>query len=475
MQLAVGLIIIAAAVYAILKRVDVRLALLLAAVALGAVGRDLASVVRQFFVTLTNEQFVVPICCAMGFAYVMRQSGCDQHLVQLLVKPLRRIRLLLIPGAVLVGFLVNIPVVSQTSTVVTIGAVLVPLLRAAGISPLTIGSALLLGCSIGGELLNPGAPEFRTVCEALSTKENIVPSTECVVHVFPLLMPHLVVATVTFWLMSLKAEAQYLREIEEEPNPKNQIPKTKIGEALDPQPAPLGPRGEETGTPPDFRVNFFKAMVPLVPITLLFLAGPPLRVITIPTGWLVDVNKPTEVLHFDSRLIGAAMLVGVVLAALAGGTTAWESARAFFEGAGYALTHIISLIIAATCFGKGVDSIGLAKHFSAFVSHRSSLLIVAAGTIPLTFAWVCGSGMASTQSLFQFFVEPAQALDVSPIDVGAIVSIASAAGRTMSPVAAVTLMCASLTGTNPFHLVRRLALPLLGGMIVLILFALLRA
>jgi len=212
----------------------------------------------------------------------------------------------------------------------------------------------------------------------------------------------------------------------------------------------------------------------LVPITLLFLTGPPLKVITIPTGWLADVKNPSDVLHFDSRLIGAAMLVGVIQAALVGGATAWESARAFFEGAGYALTHIISVIIAATCFGKGVDAIGLAKWFSGFISNRVSMLIAAAGMIPLAFAWVCGSGMASTQSLFQFFVQPAQALDVSPLDVGAIVSIASAAGRTMSPVAAVTLMCASLTGTNPFHLVRRLALPLFGGMIVMVLLALLK-
>ena len=166
------------------------------------------------------------------------------------------------------------------------------------------------------------------------------------------------------------------------------------------------------------------------------------------------------------------MLVGVVLAAAVGGASAWDSARAFFEGAGYALTHIISVIIAATCFGKGVDAIGLAKHLSALISNRLVLLITASGTVPLSFAWICGSGMASTQSLFQFFVDPSQSLDVSPLHVGAVVSIASAAGRTMSPVAAVTLMCATFTDTNPFQLVRRLALPLLGGMVVVILFAL---
>ena len=42
----------------------------------------------------------------------------------------------------------------------------------------------------------------------------------------------------------------------------------------------------------------------------------------------------------------------------------------------------------------------------------------------------------------------------------------------MSPVAAVTLMCATFTETNPFELVRRLALPLLGGMAVVIMLAL---
>jgi DcuC family C4-dicarboxylate transporter len=299
-------------------------------------------------------------------------------------------------------------------------------------------------------LLNPGAPEFRTISQALSTEDHVIPSTECVAHVFPLILPHLIVAIGLFWLLSVRHEARYLQEIERQ----------------------LPPESAEPSQPPEFRVNLIKALVPLVPITLLFLTGPPLQVISIPKNWLIDVDRPGDLLHFDSRLIGAAMLVGVVLAAAVGGASAWDSARAFFEGAGYALTHIISVIIAATCFGKGVDAIGLAKHLSSLISNRLALLITASGTVPLGFAWICGSGMASTQSLFQFFVEPSQSLDVSPLHVGAVVSIASAAGRTMSPVAAVTLMCATFTETNPFELARRLALPLLGGMVVVILLAL---
>src|SRR5262249_61153488 len=124
---------------------------------LGLLAGDVPSIVRKFLTTFVDEKFVIPICTAMGFAYVIRQSGCDQHLVHLLLRPLRHVRPLLIPGTVVVGFLVNMPIVSQTSTAVTLGTVVIPLLLAARLSPATVGAALLLGSSIGGQLLNAAA------------------------------------------------------------------------------------------------------------------------------------------------------------------------------------------------------------------------------------------------------------------------------------------------------------------------------
>src|SRR5581483_8876580 len=158
-----GLLIIFLAVYAIYRQAEVRLILALAALALGFLAGDPWAIVKKFFATFADEKFVVPICCAMGFAYVLKLTGCDEHLVHLLVRPLAKVRFLLIPGTVLVGFLVNMPMISQTSTAVTIGPVVIPILMAARLSPVTIGATLILGCSVGGELLNPGAPELRTV------------------------------------------------------------------------------------------------------------------------------------------------------------------------------------------------------------------------------------------------------------------------------------------------------------------------
>src|SRR5262245_62110965 len=205
MILLAGALVIIAAIWAILRRVDVRLALLLAALALGALAGTVPAVVGTFFSTFASEQYLIPIGCAVGFGYVLRHTGCEQHLVQLLVKPLRHARFLMVPGVVLVGFAVNCPVVSQVGTAVSIGAVLVPLLRAAGVSPVTSGAALLLGCSVGGELLNPGAPEWRTVVSELQLESSNV----LVARVAPLLTLQLGVATAVFWFFSRKAEADY--------------------------------------------------------------------------------------------------------------------------------------------------------------------------------------------------------------------------------------------------------------------------
>jgi DcuC family C4-dicarboxylate transporter len=488
MQFVLSLVVIAAAVAAIVRKVDVRLALLFAALALATlaglataieeaagvpailstVAARHTAIVRTLLRTLSDEQFVVPICCAMGFAHVLLLTGCDQHLVHLLIRPLRRVRVFLIPGAVLVGFVVNLPVISQTSTAVAVGTLLVPLMLAARVSAVTTGAALLLGASVGGELLNPGAPELRTVSSALG-----VDTAACVSRILPLLVVQLVVATLVFWVLSVRAEAR-------NPEPPDQ---------------PLA--DSVVNADREFRVNPLKAAVPLLPVVLLFLTILPLnskhKWLPVPEHWLVKnrtasdlpkplVDQPADVQKnvldalnaeerrpFNSRLIGAAMLVGVVAAALTNRRTAGSTAKAFFEGAGYAFAHIISLIAIAACFGEAVRLVELNKVLGKLIESMPGLLMPSAGALPLAFAWISGSGMAATQSLFRFFVDPATAQQVDPVHVGAIVSIGAAAGRTMSPVAAVTLMSASLTKTSPFDLAKRVAMPLVAGMTAVVL------
>jgi DcuC family C4-dicarboxylate transporter len=462
MTLFAGLVVIAAAIWAIVRRIDVRLVLFLAALVLGCLAGHPEVIVQKFLTTLVSEQFAVPIGCALGFVYVLRQTGCDEHLVRLLVRPIQRVRPLLIPGTVLVGALVNVPVISQTSTAVLVGTVLVPLLRAARISAVTIGSALLLGSSIGGELLNPGAPEVRTVSQASDVE--LTPNNWGA-RVLPLFLVELAVATVVFWLLSLRAE-------------KSNLSRDRPGAEKVPIPDGRGSDKE----PPQFRINPLKAVIPFVPIALLFLTAlpKPFRLFSVPMEWLVDVQhfKGTEAQlrsSFDCRLIGAAMLVGVAAATLTAPRQLPRVATTFFQGVGFAFAQIISLIVVASCFGEGVRLIGLAELLGRVLETRPNLLAPSAVALPLSFAALCGSGMATTQSLFAFFVEPARRLGYDPLRLGAMVSLAAASGRTMSPVAAVTLMCASLAEVSPFQLVRRVAVPLLAGVFAMLMASILGA
>jgi DcuC family C4-dicarboxylate transporter len=257
-------------------------------------------------------------------------------------------------------------------------------------------------------------------------------------------MLQVAVATALFWLLSLRGETHYRKQEEARP-------------AEEAEAARAAP----------FRVNLAMAAVPLVPLVLLFLTGPPLHLLRVPRDWLVDPREPAGVLP-DSRLIGVAMLFGVVVAALVSRQSPGAITRVFFEGAGSAFSYIIALIVAATCFGEGVKQVGFDAVISRLIAGAPGLLLPIAGAVPLAFAVLSGSGMAATQSLFRFFVEPARSLGIDPIHVGAVVSVSAAAGRTMSPVAAVTLMSASLTDTSPLELAHRVVLPLLVSTAVMV-------
>jgi DcuC family C4-dicarboxylate transporter len=421
--------VIAAAVVGVLRGLDVRLVLLAAALALGAISGDVKPILGQFLRTFSDEKFVVPICTAMGFAYVLKATRCDAHMVRVLVAPLRRVRWLLVPGVVAAGFLVNIPVISQASTAVCLGTVVVPLMRAAGFSAATIGATLLLGCSVGGELLNPGAPELNSVVDKVGGDPRLV-----VPHVATLIGPMLVVSGAVFWLLSLRHKPVDVVE----------------------------PAAVEVVE----RLNPLKAAVPLVPLALLFLSGPPLNLVTIAPEWVGAAPGGRE---YSSRLIGLAMLLGVLVAAVVSGRAAKGCMKSFFEGAGYGFANIVSLIVTANCFGRGIEQAGLAKHLGDLIAESPGLLHPLAGFVPFAFAWVCGSGMATTQSLYGFFHGPAVQLNADPLALGALVAVGSAAGRTMSPVAAVVFMCATLSGAKGPDLVKRVAGPLIAGLTTIVL------
>ncbi len=253
---------------------DVRLVLLVGALPLflatGTIPRMLGKMVAE----MANPATVVPIGSAVGFAFVLRATGCDRHLVELLLVPVRRVRPLLVPGGIAAGYLINTTIVSQAGTASVLGPILLPLLRAGGLAPAQAGAVLLLGSSMGGELFNPGAVEMRKLAELTD-----LPGPALVARSAGLNLTACSVALVTFWVMSLRRHRP-------------------------PGDQPAADRADDQPTTAAFRVNLFKAIVPVLPLVILL--GAP----------LLGSHSPLGALEGPLRIL-AAMLIGVVAAGVA--------------------------------------------------------------------------------------------------------------------------------------------------------------
>src|SRR5688572_18679821 len=286
-----SLLIIAGAIYLMARRVEVRLTLLGAGLLMALIaGRPL--LIADTFTRGMVAGMVAPICAAMGFAMIMSVTGCDKHLVRLLLSPIRRARFLILPGGILVAYLVNMAISSQTSTAAALGPILVPLLLAGGYSPAVAGAALLLGASFGGDLLNPGAQDVQAIAGVTNLS-----APELSRRIIPASIAGAATATVAFTLLHGRSRRDRSSTMHSpstansvSAQPADDTPARPAEPALagdpnalrDPDPAATQtlwtPRNGSSSAPAgqpggltsaavddDFRINPLRAAIPLVP------------------------------------------------------------------------------------------------------------------------------------------------------------------------------------------------------------------
>ena len=152
----IGGLIIVVTFYAIVKRLETRMVLFVSGILMAAISGNIVSAVDAFIKAMIHGSLVPVICSVMGFAFVMKYTTCDKHMVQLLAGSISSMRLILIPAAVMVTFAVNIALPSAAGCAAAVGSILIPTLMRAGIHPAVAASAVLAG-TYGGAL-SPGSP-----------------------------------------------------------------------------------------------------------------------------------------------------------------------------------------------------------------------------------------------------------------------------------------------------------------------------
>ncbi len=420
-------LILAVSLALMIRRVEVRAVLIGAGLSLAALsGRPLA--VADTFTRAMIAPMVAPICASMGFAAVLGITGCDRQLVLLLTRPLRRARWAVLPGGIAAAYLVNVAVPSQSSTAAMLGPVLLPLIVASGSGRQVAAAALVLGSSFGGDLLNPGSQDVQSIAGT-----TVVPAQDLSARVRPASLAGLVVAAVAFPLLNRRAAVgeELAFEVEEG-------------------------RGDLPSRGPS---SYLKALVPLVPISLLFLAQSGWS----PMAWLLRVPAGEGWQPLAGALpVVRAMLVGAMAAAILAYRDLGGLARGFFEGMGAAYGNVISLTISAQCFGSGIAAAGLGDALLRQVGGSPWALAASAVAMPWGLSALSGSGSGPVLTFAQIGLAP---LGDRPgtASLGALTCLGAAFGRTMSPVSAVVVCGAGLAGVSPVDVIRRLLPALLLG------------
>jgi DcuC family C4-dicarboxylate transporter len=444
-------LILAATVYLMIRRVEVRLVLLGAGLLMALLaGKPL--LITDTFARAMVAGMVAPICAAMGFAMVIQHTGCDKHLVHLLLAPVRRVRFLMLPGGILIAYLVNMAVSSQTSTAAALGPILVPLLLAGGYSPTVAGGALILGASFGGDLLNPGAQDVQAIAGVANLS-----APEMSARIIPASIAGAVTAALVFTIIHGRPAKDAGNATETAESGTHTVPPEAALET------------DSLETPSDaepFRIHPVRAVLPLVPVALLLLGygGFPYL------HWLVRVPEAPEWKPLANALpVVRAMLIGCVLTALIRWRDLPHITKSLFDGMGQAYASIISLTITAQCFGAGIAAVGLSDALLNAATRSGSLPLLATG-FPWALSVLSGSGSGPILAFAQTFLAQMNG-NPNGVHLAALACLGGAFGRTMSPVAAVVVYSSGLVNVTPVLLIRTLLPALLAGAIVALLVA----
>ena len=128
-----GIVIVVATFIAIIKQFETRLVLLLSGLLMCFIGGQIGAGTTAFVKELTNPGLVPTICTVLGFSYVMEYTKCTEHMVYFISAGLKKMTKIIIPGAVIITFLINIALPTAAGCAAAVGALLIPALIRSGV------------------------------------------------------------------------------------------------------------------------------------------------------------------------------------------------------------------------------------------------------------------------------------------------------------------------------------------------------
>ena len=428
----IGLAIVIVTFWLIYKNYEARLVLVISGVVMALIGQfvcgsavTLETAVNAFVKQLVNGGLVPTITTVMGFGYVMTYTKCSDHLVNALVRPLTHVPAIVIPGAVLITWVLNIILPSAAGIAAAVGVLLIPALIALKVRPVMAAAAVFLGT--WGSVVSPGLM-FNPQIASIAFKAKEIPAADAMIVIMQEALPCAIGAVVAALLLAVICF--FLKE--------------GVGSVKDAE--------EKAGAAEEFKINPFYAMVPVLPLFLLVIASKQV-------GWLPTKTFSVPVCMLIGTAVG--IVVGIINKQKVG-----DCSKKFCRGAGDGFCDVVILIAAAALFASGMKSIGLTGALVDAMKGSQSVAMFAAAAGPFTMAAISGSGNAAALAFNEAITPHAADFGLTIVQLGAVAQIAAGLGRSMSPVAGGVIILAGIAGVNPMEIVKRTALPCLVAVVV---------
>lgn len=401
---AVGVLVIIATIIAIIKRYEANLVLFIAGLVMTIVAGQFNVAIETFTNSMVNKGLVPVICSVMGFAFVMKKTECDIHLVHLLADHIKKYVILLIPSAVIITWLVNIALPTAAGCAAAVGIVLIPTLIKAGVHPVIAASCILAGT--WGSVLNPGTVHNPFIAKIANTD----PMSIVLGHTLAASAGVLVIAVALTIVAYIKKEnTGYVSEYMEEDNE-------------------------------NFKVHYIKAFIPVLPLLLLVLGSKQINVI-------------------PNMSVLQAMLIGTFVAFIVTRVSPSKITKEFCEGMGNGYGSVVTLIVAAAVFVAGMQSLGIVDSLIEYMKNSQGMAKVAAAWGPFLITVLSGSGDAVSLAFNGAITPFAADFGLEPSNLGSLAYLSGGLGRSMCPVVPVSIICAQLAGVETMDMAKRNAIP----------------
>jgi len=408
-------------IYLLIKKYETRTVLIGVGLLMSLLTLNPMGALDAFAKSMTSGGLIMAICSSMGFAYVMKYTQCDTHLVHLLTKPLGGLKFFLIPVATVITFFINIAIPSAAGCAAAVGATLIPVLKSAGVRPATAGAAILAGTF--GSMMSPGSSHSAMISEM--SKLTI---TEVNLSHAPYTMIAGAIGAVILTLLAL-----FFKDYGDE-HRQAYLSEQKEAESK------------------FVKVNILFALAPLIPLVILVIGGTSLQEVS----WL----------SWTKMGVPQAMLIGAIYGILVTRISPVKITEEFFNGMGNSYANVLGIIIAAGVFVAGLKSTGAVDSAIEFLKHSNEFVRWGATIGPFLMGIITGSGDAAAIAFNTAVTPHAVELGYSHVNLGMAAAISGAIGRTASPIAGVTIVCAGLAMVSPVEMIKRTA----PGMILATLF-----